>query len=105
MKIFWVVNLACGGNDSSRPISEGTEMDVTLFENKPAARGPNRPEFPKCFRTLVVKIEKTNSNSTRDFSKRMNFTRVDPFVWSTLVVKIKKRRNPLEHIEKHIRRT
>ena len=43
-------------------------------------RGPNRPEFPKCFRTLVVKIEKTNSNSTRDFSKRINFTRVDPFV-------------------------
>ena len=27
-------------------------------------RGPNRPEFPKCFRTLVVKIEKMNSNST-----------------------------------------
>ena len=53
-------------------------------------RGPNRPEFPKCFRTLVVKIEKTNSNSTRDFSKRINFTRVDLFVWSTLVVKIKK---------------
>ncbi len=29
-------------------------------------------------------------NSTRDFSKRINFTRVDLFVWSTLVVKIKK---------------
>jgi len=50
---------------------------------------------PKCFRTLVVKIEKTNSNSTRDFSKRINFNRVDPFVGSTLVVKIKKNRNPL----------
>jgi hypothetical protein len=55
-------------------------------------------EFPRCFRTLVVKIEKTNSNSTRDFSKRINFTRVDLFVWSTLVVKIKKRRNHSEHI-------
>jgi hypothetical protein len=54
-----------------------------------------RPEFPKCFRTLVVKIEKTNSNSTRDFSKRINFNRVDPFIGSTLVVKIKKNRNPL----------
>ena len=49
-----------------------------------------RAEFPRCFRTLVVKIEKTNSNSTRDFSKRIIFTRVDLFVWSTLVVKIKK---------------
>jgi hypothetical protein len=54
-----------------------------------------RPEFPKCFRTLVVKIEKTNSNSTGDFSKRINFNRVDPFIGSTLVVKIKKNRNPL----------
>ena len=55
------------------------------------AREPEkRAEFPRCFRTLVVKIEKTNSKSTRDFSKRINFTRVDPFVWSTLVVKIKK---------------
>jgi len=51
--------------------------------------------------TRRVKIEKTNSNSTRDFSKRINFTRVDLFVWSTLVVKIKKR---TEHIF-HIRRT
>jgi hypothetical protein len=58
-------------------------------------RGEKRAEFPRCFRTLVVKIEKTNSNSTRDFSKRINFNRVDLFVWSTLVVKIKKRRNPL----------
>jgi len=63
--------------------------------------GRNELEFPRCFRTLVVKIEKTNSNSTRDFSKRINFTRVDLFVWSTLVVKIKKR---TEHIF-HIRRT
>jgi hypothetical protein len=38
---------------------------------------------------VVVKIEKTNSNSTRDFSKGL-ISRVDPFVWSTLVVKIKK---------------
>jgi hypothetical protein len=53
-------------------------------------RGEKRAEFPRCFRTLVVKIEKTNSNSTRDFSKRINFTRVHLFVWSTLVVKIKK---------------
>jgi hypothetical protein len=59
-----------------------------------AGRGEKRTEFPRCFRTLVVKIEKTNSNSTRDFSKSTNFTRVDPFVWSTLVVMIKKRRNP-----------
>ncbi len=58
-------------------------------------RGPNRPGVPKVFPDSCVKIEKTNSNSTRDFSKRINFTRVDPFVWSTLVVKIKKRRNPL----------
>ena len=64
--------------------------------------GRNEVEFPRCFRTLVVKIEKTNSNSTRDFSKRINFTRVDLFFWSTLVVKIKKRRNPLRA---HIRRT
>jgi len=61
----------------------------------PQTRGEKRAEFPRCFQTLVVKIAKTNSNSTRDFSKRINFTRVDPFVWSTLVVKIKKRRNPL----------
>ena len=60
--------------------------------------GRNEVEFPRCFRTLVVKIEKTNSNSTRDFSKRINFTRVDLFVWSTLVVKIKKRRNPLRSV-------
>jgi hypothetical protein len=40
-------------------------------------RGEKRAEFPRCFRTLVVKIEKTNSNSTRDCSKRINFTRVD----------------------------
>jgi hypothetical protein len=33
------------------------------FNSEPKRRGPNRPEFPKCFRTLVVKIEKTNSNS------------------------------------------
>jgi hypothetical protein len=58
-------------------------------------------EFPRCFRTLVVKIEKTNSNSTRDFSKSINFTRVDLFVWSTLVVKIKKRRNPLHILGEH----
>jgi hypothetical protein len=56
----------------------------------PAAQSLKRAEFPRCFRTLVVKIEKTNSNSTRDFSKRINFTRVDLFVWSTLVVKIQK---------------
>jgi len=52
-----------------------------------------RPEStgaPKVFPDSVVKIEKTKSNSTRDFSKWINFTRVDPFVWSTLVVKIKK---------------
>jgi heme A synthase len=29
------------------------------------AGGRNEPEFPRCFRTLVVKIEKTNSNSTQ----------------------------------------
>jgi len=67
---------------------------ITSFENcltvASLAERPIDPEFPKCFRTLVVKIEKTNSNSTRDFSRRINFTRVDPFVWSTLVVKIKK---------------
>ncbi len=63
---------------------------------------PNRPEFPKCFRTLVVKIEKTNSNSTRDFSKRINFTTVDPFVWSTLVVKIKKTQESTPSVLKRI---
>ena len=46
---------------------------------------------------FVVKIEKTNSNSTRDFSKRITFTTVDPFVWSTLVVKA---RNPLRSLKK-----
>jgi hypothetical protein len=68
-------------------------------------RVPNRPEFPKCFRTLVVKIEKTNSNCTRDFSKRINFTRVDPFVW---VNSCRKSRIPLRSLKKkatRIRRT
>jgi len=51
-------------------------------ECRPRREGRNEVEFPRCFRTLVVKIEKTNSNSTRDFSKRINFTRVDLFFWS-----------------------
>ena len=64
--------------------------------------GEKRAEFPRCFRTLVVKIEKTNSNSTRDFSKRINFTRVDPFVWSTLVVKIKKTQESTPSVKENI---
>ncbi len=65
-------------------------------------RGEKRAEFPRCFRSLVVKIEKTNSNSTRDFSKRINFTRVDLFVWSTLVVKIQKMQESTPIILKRI---
>jgi hypothetical protein len=55
-------------------------------------RGGERPQSwsSQSVRTLVVKIKKTNSNSTRDFSKRINFTRVDPFLWVNSVVKIKK---------------
>jgi hypothetical protein len=71
-----------------------TQTEHTHQTSNAPRRGPNRPEFPKClrelakcFQTLVVKIEKTNSNSKKDQSKRINFTRVDPFVWSTLVVK------------------
>ena len=81
---------------------------VNLFLRPPQTnfhhgrRGPNRPEFPKCFRTLVVKIETTNSNSTRDFSKRINFTRVYLFVWSTLVVKIQKMQESTPIILKRI---
>ncbi len=72
--------------------STGAENQFQVDDNGHVGRreGRNEVEFPRCFRTLVVKIEKTNSNSTRDFSKRINFTRVDLFVWSTLVVKIKK---------------
>ena len=54
-------------------------------------RSPDRPEFPKCFRTLVVKIEKINSNSHTRFFEKDQFHQSLPIclVNLTLVVKIK----------------
>ena len=60
---------------------------TAMVGNVLTGRGHNRLSSQSVSGLFVVKIEKTNSNSTRDFSKRINFTRVDPFVWSTLVVK------------------
>ena len=62
-------------------------VDRTERVQLPQNCGSGMRGSPKCFRTLVVKIKKTNSesNSRRDFSKRINFTRVDPFVWDRVI--------------------
>ena len=106
---FVFLNTHTGGNLNAQ-ISFGTSFGFQNLPTKKLVLQKNRNDrfahgdtflqhrrhahfqFPKerPESTEFVKIEKTNSNSTRDFSKRINFTRVDPFVWSTLVVKIKK---------------
>jgi hypothetical protein len=70
--------------------AEVTESSTNKQHHLFSGRGGKRPEFPRCFRTLVVKVKKSNSNSTRDFSKGINLKNVHPRVGSTFVVKIKK---------------
>ncbi len=52
-----------------KTIFSDSSVKIESLAGTPVREGRNEVEFPRCFRILVVKIEKTNSNSTRDFSK------------------------------------